>query len=290
MRPLLARLVKSRAVHFLLLGGVLFAVTPKQSDPRRIAISSRDLDALHAAQAQRLGVPALPTEQRDAIDARAIEDDVLYREALRLGLDRGDAVLRQYLVQKMLLRAEDLGGAMRTPTEDELHAYFASTRDRWTRERTIHFVHVFATRRAAINALAADVSRENGDAPPPLGEAFPMSRDVSSPETGVALVFGESFADAVSKQPIGTWSAPLESKHGFHLVKVLEKGGGRPATYDEVHGELALAWAVDARREAVSAFLKRAFERYDVEVDGTRTVATLGPARIARRQDPSGED
>jgi peptidyl-prolyl cis-trans isomerase C len=52
---------------------------------------------------------------------------VLYREAMRLGLDRDDGLVREHLIQKMLLLAEDLGGASREPTRDEVRAYFDQT-------------------------------------------------------------------------------------------------------------------------------------------------------------------
>jgi hypothetical protein len=286
---LLALLAKSRGVHFAALGAVLYAVTPRPDDPYEVKIASRDLDALHVAQASRAGMGPLSKAQIAEIDERAIEDAVLYREALRYGLDRGDNVVRQHLVQKMLLLAEDMAGATRTPNDDDLRAYFEATRARWTRGETIHFVHVFASRHDAIVTLAP-AATSSGDTPPLVGEPFPASRDVSGTRESVAAVYGDAFADAVFAQDAARWGEPVESKFGWHLVKVVGRTAGRPAEFEEVRQELALEWAVDRRHRAIAAFLTRAFERYDVTVDGKRRQSARLTERLARRLDPSAED
>ena len=236
-----------------------------------------------------MGLPALSTRQAQEVDERAIEDEVLYREALRLGLDRGDNVVRQHLVQKTLLYAEDMAGATRTPTTEDLRAYYASTRDRWTTGASCHFLHVFAPRHDEAIALAASL-RDDDATPPAVGEAFPSSRDVSSREDSVAAVYGEAFADAVFAQPVGAWGEPVESKFGWHRVKVLARDTGRPASFDEVRSAIALEWAVDRRHKAIAAFLTRAFARYDVRIDGVRSTALHPGLRLGRRVDPSAED
>ena len=292
MAPVLRRALHSRALHFLVLGAAVFAFAPRRDDPSKVTLSSRDLGALHAAQASRLGVtPSRLTASETAeIDARAIEDNVLYREALRLGLDRDDVVVRQHLVQKMLLLPKDLGGATRTPTEKDLRDYYEATRARWTRDANAHFIHVFASRHDAIVALERDVS-DAAVSPPRLGDAFPASRDVTSPQNGIAGVYGDSFANAVFAQDIGIWGEPVESKFGWHLVKVLSRDEGHPASFEEVRSELALEWQIAKRHEATAAFLARAFARYDVRVDGARIERLPNHTpRLARRLDPSAED
>src|SRR5262249_14753032 len=158
------------------------------------------------------------------------EDAVLYREALRYGLDRGDNVVRQHLVQKMLLLAEDMAGATRAPTDDDLRAYYDETRARWTRGETIHFVHVFASRRDALVALGPQV-RAATDALPLVGDAFPSSRDVQGTREGIAALYGDPFADAVFAEDANVWGEPVESKFGWHYVKVLGRAPGRPAVF-----------------------------------------------------------
>src|SRR5688500_12671807 len=114
----------NRLAQFLSLGGLLFLLTPSSGSPHHIELSRQHIAALQAAQASRLGSSTLPKSQAAEVETRAIEDEVLYREALRLGLDQSDPLIRQHLIQKVLLLAEDLGGAGRDPTEAELRRYF----------------------------------------------------------------------------------------------------------------------------------------------------------------------
>src|SRR5262245_9322683 len=96
-------------VRFLAIGAVIFALAPRRDDARHVAIDASTLGALEQAQAARDGVPALSDERRREVDARAIEDEVLYREGLRLALDRNDPLIRQRVIQKLLLLEEDMG-------------------------------------------------------------------------------------------------------------------------------------------------------------------------------------
>src|SRR5438105_4030229 len=102
-------LLKSPLLHFVVIGAVIFAVAPKREDPRRVEVSSAQLHAFESSQALRDGVAALDPARAHEVQSRAIEDEVLYREAVRLGLDRDDAIIRQRLIQKLLLLVEDLG-------------------------------------------------------------------------------------------------------------------------------------------------------------------------------------
>src|SRR4051794_33212311 len=99
-------LLRSRLLQFLVLGAIIFAVAPRGAAPGRISLKGDYLRALEVAEASRRASAAGAEVER-----RAIEDEVLYREALRLGLDQGDPLVRGHLIQKVLLLAEDLGGA-----------------------------------------------------------------------------------------------------------------------------------------------------------------------------------
>jgi peptidyl-prolyl cis-trans isomerase C len=299
--PHLVAAVKTRLVavahhrlfHFAVLGGLLFAVAPKATANNKVVVSQDELASLHAAQAARLGVGQLSDQERDQVDRRAVEDEVLYREALRLGLDRNDSIIRQHLVQKTLLLAEDLGGASREPSEDEVRAYFESHPERYRRARQERFLHVFAARRetlVAIEPSVRDAEAQRPGVPPPVGDAFPRSRDVRGSEEDVAATFGDDFARDVFALPVGAWSEPLSSRFGWHLVKVLERSEGRPETFAEASGRAHLDLVVERRHEAIARFVDRAVARYDVEVAGSKLKAHVPTSRLAMRASPSGED
>ncbi len=284
-------LLRERMVHFAVIGAAIFALSRGTSGGRtKISLSASYVAALRAAQAQKLGVATLSDERAAEVERRAIEDEVLYREALRLGLDRDDAVLRQHLVQKMLLLAEDLSGASREPTREELVAYFERTRDRWRLAERVHLVHVFAASRDALLAIADSVRAAPAGVPPPLGDAFPHSRDVRGSRDDLAVSYGDAFADAALALPVGTWSEPVPSRFGWHMIEVIAHEPGRPAEFADVADRVRLEYAVERRHAGIARFLAAAFARYEVDVDGT-TVRDYAPTqRLALRTAPSAED
>jgi peptidyl-prolyl cis-trans isomerase C len=285
------RIVRDRLFHFAVGGAVIFAIAPASEKSNRVSLSGAYLASLHAAQAHRLGVPSLSESGTSEIDRRAVEDEVLYREAVRLGLDRDDALVREHLIQKMLLLAEDVGGASHEATDEELRAYYGRTQERWRLEERVHLVHVFATRREGAAALAAAVRVAAHVAePPPLGEAFARSRDARGSRADFEATYGEPFAGAVFDLSPGVWSDAIESKFGWHLVKVLAHDPGAVAPFDSVVDRVRLDYAVERRHAAIARFIEQSFKRYDVDIDGTRVGRYDATPRLAFRSSPSQED
>ena len=273
-RRVLRALVRSRLVHFALLGGLVFWLAPAPRGGRSdIAIDGATLRALGDAQAQRLGTVRLSPDEERQVLTRAIEDEILYREALRLGFDQNDNVVRQRLIQKVLFLAEDLAGVSRPPTETELRAFFEATRGRWTRPARVRFIHVYAggdgrDRLAALRERAAALEAEAPGTPPALGDAFPLSRAVASSRDDLVGQYGPAFADAVFALPPGVWSEPVASKFGWHLVEVLERTEAGPADFEDVRERLPLLYLVARKKQAARDFLTRAAARYRITVDG----------------------
>ena len=292
VRRLLSHLLRDRLVHFAAAGGLLFTLAPA-ADRTHVSVSGGHLQSLHAAQAKRLGVPKLSDERAAEVDRRALEDEVLYREAIRLGIDRDDGLVREHLIQRMLLLAEDVGGASREPTRAEVRAYFDRTPERWQKDERVHLVHVFATRpelAASLTEAARAADAIHPDAAPSLGEAFARGRDVRGGREDFAASYGEAFAEAVFALRPGEWSPPLESRFGWHLVKVLQHMPGAPAVFDDVFDRVRLEYAVVHRHEAIAHFLEKAFQRYHVDIDGAPVRGYQPTERLALRSTPSQED
>jgi hypothetical protein len=268
------------------LGAVIFAVSSRREDPRRMVIDASSLAAFEQAQAERDGVPSLAPGRRAEVDSRAVEDEILYREGLRLGLDRDDPIIRQRIIQKVLLLEEDLGGASRVPAEAELRAYLAAHPERFEIAPRVHFVHVFASRESALPLERSLLS----EGPLPLGESFPFSRDVRATRDDLAKSYGDEFAAAVFALPEGKWSSPIASRYGWHRVRVEAREPARTPTFEEVRADVAFTYILDKRAEVVSGYLKKASRRYRIEVGG-RPLSNFTPTgRVALRTEASAED
>jgi hypothetical protein len=274
-----ASLVRHRLFQFAALGGALFAIAPRPESPNKIAIQGERLGALQAAEAKRRGGSALSAEKAREVDQRAIEDEILYREGVRLGLDRNDGIVRQRVAQKVLFLAEEAFGATRPASDDELARFFEANRARWRLPEKTSFTQVYAHN-------AEDLAGDE----PPEGEPSPVAREVTGSRAEIASRLGVAFADAIAKAPTGVWTAPIASPFGFHRVRVDKREPGREARLDEVKSAVIEAERVHRKQEAVARFLKAAAARYDISIDGKKVNGFEPSRRIAFRMEPSGED
>lgn len=286
----LQRFARARAVHFLLLGGIIFALS--HAEPRQslaVELSAAEIAALQRQSGQDASALAGAT----AIRQRVIEDAVLVAEARRLGMDR-DEIVRARLVQKQLFLAEELAGASRVPTEAELRAYFAAHRGEHERPASCVFTHVFAKTAQSAAGLLEPVRRWAETAPAeaiaPFGDAFPLSRRVHGSAASLAQSFGAEFTAALANAPVGRWAGPFRSQYGYHLVRLQTFTPARPAPYEEVRSELRLKLLIERREQAVAAYLRGLLRRYRVTIDG-EPVAPHDPVpRTAPRSADSAED
>jgi peptidyl-prolyl cis-trans isomerase C len=291
LRSLLARWLKLRIVQFVLLGGLVFALHARKHSDDAIHVPKAYLEARRAAFALKLGVAQLSPAQRNEVDRRSVEDAVLFREARRLGLDRDDPILAQHLIQKTLLLAEDLGGAMRAPSEGELRSYFEATKAQRTLAARVRFVHAFFRTETAARLAKRELERTPPSNNAPLaGEAFALPRSVDATTAVVAASYGDEFAAAFDGAPVGSWLGPLHSRYGFHVVGVLGVEPSRPASYDDVRESLRLEYAVFRREQAVAAFMKQSFGRYRIETEAGAPSDYQPSHRLAARSAPSAED
>jgi peptidyl-prolyl cis-trans isomerase C len=283
----LAGVLRSRLFHFAVLGGAIFAAAPRRQDPRTVEVSGAGLAAVERAQAARDGAGGLSADKKHEVDARTIEDEILYREGVRLGLDRGDPIVRQRVIQKLLLLVEDLGGASRPPTEAELQAFFDGDPTRWRLPPSYHFIHVFASRADALPQAASLAA----SGVPTGGEPFPYSREVTGSRQDIARLYGPSFADAVADLvPGASFSEPLASSFGWHRVRLVERQPGRVPRFEEVRRSIELDYAMSLRERVVGAYLKKTASEYSITVDGRALTGFVPTRRVAVRSDPSAED
>ncbi len=284
-------LVREPLVLFFAIGGLLFAVAPRDRAPGHtdgvVHLSRSSLESLVAAEARRQHVAALPPNVAAGVRAQAIDDELLYREGLRVGVDRNDNIVRQRVIEKMQLLAEDLAGSSRPVSDDELERYRAAHARELMRPAAVSFVHVFSSNGAAPLATLA-LPPGPDDQPPAVGDAFALGRRVVDANADVVRQrYGAAIADAVFHQPLGVWSAPLPSPYGFHRVKVFARHEGGPPSLNEVRGTIQLAYLQERRAHANADLLRSIRARYHVVVDdhagalpahaGMATSSTLVP-------------
>jgi hypothetical protein len=250
------RIVREPLLHFIVLGAALFLVyTALETDTEsgsdyEIALTLDELYQLNSLfEAQWHRAPT-PEEFAGMVETR-VQQEVLYREALAMGLDKNDEIVKRRMAQKVRFLAEDMAAAQE-PGREELEDWYQKNSDMFALPKRVSFRHLYfspdsrGTRahedaRAALARLAGKpVDSETADA---LADRF-MYQDYYADQTSVSLAkdFGPQFAVAVASLPPGSWQGPVESGFGWHLVYIDSVIQGRVPAFDEVEGEVKTAW------------------------------------------------
>jgi len=295
-------------LHFLVIGAALFAAyaalnrnSGDQKDRRRIVLTENDLSQMTIATLAQ-GRPAPTIEQMRSLLEAKIREEVLYREALAMGLDKDDVIVKRRMLQKMDFLAEDLSD-LREPSRDELQAWFKNNAQRFAYPPRISFRHLYfsfdkhgANTAEAAAAALKQIAGKPADSPDAAALADPfMFRDYyadRSPDQ-VGSEFGAKFERSVFELKPGSWLGPLESGFGWHLVFVESLTPGRVPEFAEVESEVKSEWIRDQRAE----FKRKEYEamkaRYEIVLPSERAIeaATSGnPANGAATSGTSANE
>ncbi len=272
------RWLRDPLVVFVLLGIGVFALDGwlAGSETARpvIEITPAEVERLRARWIAQWGREPTEPELQTLID-QAVDEEVLYREALRLGLDRDDAIVRRRLAQKLTFILED-AGATGPPPQAEVEEYYARHAERYRRPGRTTFDHVFLSGDSRTDpagdatALLAEVRAGDGSGWQRMGDPFMLARAYANrSDQEIAGLFGGGFADAVSELPVGNWSGPVESTYGVHLVRVNGRTAPRAPALAEVRDRVVADLREERRRERSLAAYQELREDYEVRLPAT---------------------
>jgi PPIC-type PPIASE domain len=281
----LPRLLREPLVHFLVLGGLLFAYYEGRgaSGPgsTRIVVTRGQIERLASGYVRTWQRPPSEAELKTLIDDY-VKDEIATREATAMGLDRDDTVVRQRLRSKLELLADDAIDQV-PPTDAQLQKWLDEHRTDYQAEPRVALRQVFLStqrRGAAAGAdaerLLAELRRSRSDAAiDSLGDRSMLPRAVPlSPASDVARDFGADFARAIEALPSGRWSGPVTSPYGLHLVLVTERATGTPPTLAEVRPRVERDFLAERRKAQLDALYGRLLQKYTVTTETAKAEAT----------------
>ena len=265
--------------HFLLAGAVLFGVYAyaerghgdvEQSN--RIQLTIDDLSQMVLVFKSQWRRDPTPEQLRELVEDR-VQEEVLYREALALGLEKDDTIVRRRMAQKMQFLAEDVAAA-REPTSGELATWYEANREQFALPPRVSFRHLyFSPDRRAEHARDDAVAALTKLAGQPEGSNLVVAdrfmfqeyyRD-RAPDF-LAKEFGPNFALAVAKMPAGSWQGPFESGLGWHLVFIDTLTPGRIPAFEEVETDVKQAWLAEQKVQAWRKAYQDMRARYTVQL------------------------
>ena len=277
------RAMREPLVHFVVAGFALFVVYAllhpdrfAADTIRRIELSATDVGTVELAFIARWQRSPTPTELRGLL-ASEVRNEILSREAIALGLDQDDVIVKRRLAQKMEFLADDMSG-LRDPTPAELRAWFDLHKSEFEPASRITFRHVFfstdqrgaGAEAAARKALTSASSRREAA---PRGDPF-MFQDHYAGQTQVqvAQVFGSDFAKTLFSSATQRWTGPLASGLGWHIVRAEELNRGEMPIYEDVEAEVRDRWMFEQRDAAKRAGFEALLARYEVVLPDQESV------------------
>jgi hypothetical protein len=272
----MSRLIKDPLVHFLLVGAALFGVSAWRGESVTTGRETIVVTAQQVAQA-RAAATALqgraPTaEELEALVEPTVRDEVMYREALALGLDVNDDEVRRRLVEKMAYLTQDLADPQPS-SEQELREFYESSPELFTIPSLVSFDQVYfspGTRGAALEADAAAglAALRAGSSPAEVGDRTPLREAYDdAPREQVAVLFGEQLADALFAAAPGDWTGPFRSDFGLHVVRLRGRSDARLPPYEEIAARVAQEFAAQRRREANERAYQEMRARYEIVIE-----------------------
>lgn len=243
------RIAREPFFHFILLGAAMFAINHHLEERSRftqITITREQVRGI--AENYRLQYGGLPSPQQlEALVDNFAKEEIFYHEALKLGLDGDDEIIRRRLVQKYEFLQQDLATPAE-PTQSQLLDYYHQHLDQYRRPQTVTFTHVYFSpdlrgengAREAAQALGSNLNFQGLSRAVDQGDRFPGTYDFAAlSREELARVFGkEGLAEAIFNVEANHWSTPLRSGFGWHTVYVSARQPGRQAAFDEAREDV----------------------------------------------------
>lgn len=271
----LSKILLSPLVHFFALGALIFVAYaalddgPAAPPADEISLTPQEADRLVQRFTATWNRPPSEQELEGLMRSWALEEAYV-REALVLGLDRDDRVIRQRLAQKMQFLTES-GAAALEPDDTTLQSYLDEHPDRFKRPARVAFEQIVVPPDGAEDVIRAAL--ESGAAPAVLGGVSLLPASVPmTPVPVIDRMFGEDFHAALVDAPVGGWHGPVTSSYGQHFVRVTDRAGADMPPLSEIRDRVEAEWRAAQEREMRESFARTLLDRYAVTLPDAEEV------------------
>lgn len=279
------RILKEPLLHFVLLGAGLFLAYGRM--PKDVSRGDAGTIVVTQGQIEHLTAGFIKTWQRaPSAEELAglvhdfVQEEVYCREAMAMGLDRDDTVIRRRLRQKLQFVSEDIA-AQAEPTEADLNEYLQAHAATFRVPPRFTFRQVYLNPQKHRDTLAHDAAQllvqlkqagSQADTSA-LGDTLLLEDQlVAASASEVAKEFGEKFAAQLPMLAPGQWQGPVESGYGVHLILVNERTEGRQPALAEVRDAVSREWANARRLQANQKFYEELLKHYTVTIELPKAV------------------
>jgi len=275
-----SRWLKDPLFHFLLIGAGLFMLYGWQADddatrPDQIIYTEANVDRLINLWERKW--QRLPTQQElQGLVEQQIREEVLYREALAMGLDKDDMVVRRRMAQKMEFISNDLA-SLAEPDDAQLQAYLDEHSEKFAIPGRISYSQVYldkSQRGDQVYTDAQDLLKELSQSAVDFdismaGDSFMGGYNFNDETSfGVARLFGQDFGNQLFELPVGEWTGPVESGYGLHLIRVDSRTDSRSPSLQQVRDKVRAEWLAQQQRKTNDLLYSELRKRYEITIEG----------------------
>jgi hypothetical protein len=284
-------LIREPLVHFLILGALLFLFFHWRGDApgsasHRIVITAPQIEQLAVGFARTWQKPPTEAELKGLID-EYVKEEIATREAMAIGLDRDDIIIRRRLRQKLEFVAEDTAASV-PPTDADLRAWMALHPDAFRSDPKVAFRQVYLSPQhhgtslkpdalkllAKLRAAGPNVSIDH------FGDVTMLpSEQPLTPLFDTARSFGDDFASSLINAQPGQWIGPVESSFGLHLVFVSEKVPAAQQPLANIRPEVEREVLLERKKKELQNLYERLLEKYTVKIEPLPPPANNGATK-----------
>ena len=272
-------------MHLFVLGLAVFGLHaalnrglgPAQDDPYLVEVSSADIEWFRTMWKKRMGREPTVQDLRGQVN-QVIRERILEREAVEMGLDKDDVVVRRRLAQKMEFLFKDLS-TLAEPSDEDLRRYLEENPGQYETPMQVTFTQVFFNTdkrdvEGAEQAVKAFLESIEAGARSPsathqLGDASTLPAHCEKCDAReIEGRFGTAFSETVKTLQSGSWHGPVISGYGVHAVYVQDRSDSRLPAFDEIRQRLQADWISEKRRASTQKAYQELRSQYRVLLEG----------------------
>lgn len=233
---------------------------------KTIVLYDDEINALIETWNAQVGRPPNDQDLQGIIN-QLVEEEILYREALKLNLDKDDIIIKRRLAQKIgFLKQEEQS---QPPTETELKEYFDSKESDYFIDERYSFSHLyFSEDKDGANRAEKALSMIINQMEIPDSDPFLIGKNfINKSSKDVDRDFGLGFSDNLIKVETNTWLGPFKSIYGYHLLKVSKIIPAQSPKYEKVKREVLLDYLLEQKQESMKSFIDKLKKDYEIQIN-----------------------
>lgn len=257
-------------IHFFVAGAVIFGLyeffgdKQTQSEQSQIYITIEEQKNIEAVLTKTKQRPPSEQELQSAIE-ELIDETIFYKEAIALGLDGDDIVVRRRLAQKLKFIIGDLG--INEPSEEELSQFYEENKDKYKQDQSYIFNQIyFESLPKNPQAILQEIQTTENLAT--IGDTIDIPYGFkNAPSERVQQVFGSQFELALKEAPLNQWVGPVESAYGYHYIRLLERKEAIYPSMNDIRVKLTDDWRWEQQNKATANFLTEMRKKYNIVIE-----------------------